>query len=94
MEDNKQKKKEYYAILTTKELEVLAEQGDPEAQFRLGYRYKTGKGIKKNYKKAIEWLTKAAMQGNSNAQYSLGTCYNRGKGVKKNYNVPGCRPRV
>ena len=58
MEDNK---KDYYANLTAKELEVLAEQGDPKAQFRLGYRYKTGKGIKQNYKKAIEWLTKAAM---------------------------------
>lgn len=76
------RKKEYYAKLTAKELEVLAEQGDPDAQFRLGYRYKSGRGIKQNYKKAVEWLTKAAIQGHSNAQYSLGACFNHGKGVK------------
>ena len=85
MEDSNQNKKECYSKLTAKELIVLAEQGDPEAQFILGYRYKTGRGIKQNYKKAVEWLTKAAIQGHSDAQNSLGVCYKNGFGVKKDY---------
>lgn len=60
MEDNKQKKKEYYAILTTKELEVLAEQGDAEAQFNLGLCYYNGTGIEQDYKKTVKWFLKAA----------------------------------
>ena len=50
MENSKKNKKEFYKNLTAEELKVFAEQGDSEAQFRLGYRYKTGKGIKQNYK--------------------------------------------
>ena len=46
MEDNKQDKKGYYDKLTTKELEVLAEMGDSEAQAKLGYRYRYGKKAK------------------------------------------------
>lgn len=38
-------------------------QGDTETQFTLGSRYKRGKGVRKNFKKAVEWLTKAAEQG-------------------------------
>lgn len=60
MEDNKQKKKEYYANLTTKELEVLAEQGDAEAQFNLGLCYYNGTGIEQDYKKTVKWFLKAA----------------------------------
>lgn len=78
MNESEQNEKEFYNKLNTKELEVYAEQGDAEAQFTLGYRYRYGKKAKKNFAKAIEWYTKAAEQGHSPAQNNLGVCYNHG----------------
>lgn len=83
MKSNKINKSGFYDKLTTNELEAYAKQGDPEAQFKLGYRYRYGKKAKKNFAKAIEWYTKAAGQGHSHAQNNLGVCYKQGKGVKK-----------
>ena len=40
-----------------------ADQGDPVAQFCLGYMYKHGKGVKENSQTALDWYTKAAVQG-------------------------------
>ena len=45
------------------DFEQRAMQGDPIAQFCLGYMYKHGKGVPPNPRKAIEWYTKAAEQG-------------------------------
>lgn len=53
-------------------LEDLASQGDGKAQAVLGAMYSEGKGVKQDYKKAIEWHEKAAYQGYSVAQYNLG----------------------
>lgn len=57
MEDSK---KEYNAKLTTKELEVLAEQGDSCSQNDIGICYLNGYGVEKDLQKAVEWLTKSA----------------------------------
>ena len=43
--------------------------------------YKKGRGVDVNYKKAIEWLEKAADQGYDRAQYVLGGMYHHGHGV-------------
>lgn len=83
MEDSK---KEYYAKLTTKELEVLAEQGDSWSQNNLGLCYEYGAGVRKNYKKAVEWFTKAAEQGVDMAQYHLALFYELGIGVESDLN--------
>ena len=40
---------------------------------------------KKNYKKAVYWLTKSAQQGILEAQYNLGVMYEKGDGVPQNY---------
>lgn len=40
---------------------------------------------KKRYKKAVNWLRKAAEQGNAAAQNNLGCCYDSGQGVEQNY---------
>ena len=40
-------KKNPYSRMTIKELKTLAEHGDAEAQFKLGNRYKQGKGVGK-----------------------------------------------
>ena len=65
-----------YAELSAKQLIVLAEQGDAEAQFMLAGRYKKGKGVKKDLDKAIEWYTKAAAQGDEEAKDKL-SCLSR-----------------
>lgn len=62
----------------------LAEQGDAEAQFRLGKRYYNGDGIEKDYAEAVKWWFKSAKLENNKAQYNLGVCYYNGKGVNKN----------
>jgi len=54
------------------------------AQVKIGLRYYTGKGVRKDVSKAAKWWIKAAEQGNANAQYYLGVCYLKGAGVSKN----------
>ena len=52
-------------------------QGDPVAQFCLGYMYKHGKGVPPDPQKAIEWYTKAAKQDCASAQNDLGVMFLR-----------------
>jgi TPR repeat protein len=47
--------------------------------------YANGKGVKQDYKKAVEWYQKTADQGYVTAQYNLGLMYENGKGVKQDY---------
>ena len=37
----------------------MAEQGDAEAQYALGYMYRNGEGVPKDYVKAYMWFTLA-----------------------------------
>ena len=60
-----------------------AEKGDAEAQIRLGYMYKYGKGVPKDHAEAVKWFRKAAEQGRMLAQYKLGVMYRDGLGVPK-----------
>lgn len=69
--------------LPLSELKAKAEQGDAEAQYNLGYRYFSGKGVSKDYNKAAYWLDKVARQGNATAQSALGNCYNKLKDYNK-----------
>ena len=43
-----------------------------------------GRGVEKDEKAAVEWLTKAADKGEFHAMYLLATCYQRGTGVPVN----------
>lgn len=56
-------------------LQVQAEQGDADAQFRLGTLYEHGLGVKENHQAALDWLRRAAEQGHVAAQSSLGALY-------------------
>lgn len=49
-----------------------AEQGNAEAQDRLGILYETGRGTAKDVKEAILWFRKASEQGNPDAERRLG----------------------
>ena len=56
------------------ELKARAEQGDPEAQYRLGVYCLTGinREVPRDYEDAARWYRLAAEQGVSDAQYNLG----------------------
>ena len=62
-----------------------AEQGSPEAQYQLGFRYATGLGTAQNYTEAAKWYGKAAAQGVAQAQQGLGELLAEGHGVKRDY---------
>jgi TPR repeat protein len=69
----------------SQQYKAKAEQGDAEAQFNLGFCYDDGRGVAKNYAKAVKWYRKAAEQNFAPAQFNLGYCYDNGQGVAKNY---------
>ena len=54
------------------EIRRLAEQGDAEAQYSLGYRYATGIGVPQDRAEAARWLRLAADQGHIQADDFLG----------------------
>jgi len=65
------------------QLRLLAEQGDPEAQYRLGELYEDGEIVERDLIKAVESYQEAAVQGHAGAQYALGHMYRLGIGVKQ-----------
>ncbi len=66
-----------------KEFKVLAEQGNPEAQFNLGLMYHKGQGVPQDNDESVKWFRKAAEQQYVKAQYNLGAMYSLGQGVAK-----------
>ena len=60
------KRGDYQAAL--REWRPLAEQGDADAQARLGLMYDRGFGVAKNHTEAVKWYTCAAEQGKADAQ--------------------------
>ena len=62
-----------------------AEQGDAEAQYRLGLMYDKGQGISRDLKEAFRWYSLAAEKGHAEAEYSLGLMFYFGQGVEQNY---------
>ncbi|MBQ8516936.1 MAG: SEL1-like repeat protein [Akkermansia sp.] len=59
----------------------LAEQGNTEAQYHLGYAYCRGIGVEKNPASAFKWFSSAAEKGDERAQCYLGKLYYTGYGV-------------
>lgn len=66
------------------DLIAAAEQGDANAQYKLGKRYYYGTGVTKNIDKALKWFKLAAEKDDADAQFMLGYCYYNGEGVDKN----------
>ncbi len=58
-----------------------AEQGDADAQWRLGNMYDIGWYVAEDKAEAAKWYRNAAEQGHADAQYSLGLYYDYGRGV-------------
>lgn len=58
----------------------LAEDGNPEAQYKLGGCYDFGKGVAEDKAQAFNWYRKSADQNYAEAQWWLGYCYAMGWG--------------
>jgi len=63
----------------------LAEKGDANAQYSLGWDLLHGYGGPKDERQGVEWLEKAYAQGKTEAATRLGNAYLRGEGVKKDF---------
>lgn len=58
-----------------------AEQGNPNAQFKLGLLYFCGDGVAQNFVEAKKWFEKAYMKDNGPATYFLSCMYYNGDGT-------------
>ena len=83
------------------ELLAAAEQGDPDAQYKLGlkyafsaidaarallpYDYQKALIYTEDYQEAVKWYRLAAEQGHNMAQHTLGLAYDKGAGVPQDY---------
>jgi TolA protein len=63
----------------------LAEHGNQQAQYNIGYMHFNGIGVPKEPAKAAKWFAMAAEQGDAAAQMSLGVMYGTGQGVQQDY---------
>jgi TPR repeat protein len=66
-------------------LEPLAEQGNVEAQVRLGVICRNGLGMPVDFTQAVKWYRLAADQDNPQAQFDLGELYADGQGMSVDY---------
>lgn len=66
-------------------LQGQANQGDTEAQNRLGELYAKGRGVPQDYTQARTWYEKAASQGHPLAQNNLAELYFAGLGGPQDY---------
>ena len=63
------------------ELQKNAEQGDSNAEYKLGLVYDAGVGARQDLAEAAHWYQRAADQGHVAAQFNLGLMYASGRGV-------------
>src|SRR5260370_5329325 len=64
----------------------LAQQGNPNAQRRLGSIYFSGKGAPEDYVEAEKWFRRAAAQNDLDAKWNLGYMYHHGRrGIPKDF---------
>jgi len=68
-----------------KELKILADKGDSDAQYGLGFMYQAGKGVARDYVEAEKWYRRSADQDNAGAQFNLAGMYLEGEGMPQNY---------
>jgi uncharacterized protein len=61
----------------------LAEQGNIEAEFRLGSMYFNGRGVLRNRAEAAIWYGRAAFKGHAAAQANLGVLFANGWGIAR-----------
>jgi len=69
---------------TTEGLKAKAARGDIAAQLSVAFRYRGGKGVKRDYSEAMRWGHPAADQGDAAAMDFVGWMFFEGLGVKHN----------
>ncbi|KAI8883478.1 HCP-like protein, partial [Backusella circina FSU 941] len=71
----------------SKQFKFLTESQDKDTndQYKLGFLYHHGYGVREIVKQAIEWYSQAAEMGHTNAQYNLGCLYQENTDIKFNY---------
>tara|TARA_R110000868_G_scaffold359173_1_gene621027 strand:- start:3887 stop:4489 length:603 start_codon:yes stop_codon:yes gene_type:complete len=74
---------DYAAAL--QEWKPMAEQGNANAQFMLGFMYRDGQGVPQDDAEAVKWYQLAAELGVAGAQRNLGDMYRLGQGVPQDY---------
>ncbi|MGH7182158.1 MAG: tetratricopeptide repeat protein [Nitrospiraceae bacterium] len=67
-----------------RELEGLANLGEPRAQYNLAVLYDKGLGVPQNDAEALRWYMRAAEHGDARAQFNLGLMYMNGQGIEPN----------
>lgn len=65
----------------------LADLGNVEAQFSVGWYYSIGFGVKQDDAKAVEWYQKAATKGHARALNNWGWAYHNGVGITQNLEI-------
>ena len=63
----------------------LAEAGEGESQYNLGFMYSKGQGVAQDYAEGVKWYRLAAEQGDVFAQHNVGLMYYKGEGVPQDY---------
>ncbi len=58
-----------------------AKEGDPDAQYEMGMRYRTGDGVFEDEQESVRWLGSAADGGNVDAMYEMGVSFDLGIGL-------------
>lgn len=58
----------------------LADHGDADAQYNIGWMYLNGYGLRVNDALALEWWQRASKQGHIEASFSIGMLYSLGEG--------------
>ena len=57
----------------------LAESGDADSQYNIGWMYLNGYGLRVNDELALDWWQRASEQGHSDASFSIGMLYSLGE---------------
>jgi len=73
--------------LAVKWLRRGVEVGSRECQWRLGYRYLCGKGVRPDTDRGVAMIRASAERGRYEAQYLLGILYREGDGLRRNRRV-------
>ncbi len=68
-----------------KEFKPLAEEGNAQAQYHIGWMYREGQGVPQDEVQMAQWIRKSADQGHAEAQHYLGELYAHGIGVRENH---------
>lgn len=64
-------------------LRPVAEVGDLDAQFIVGFLHDTGRGVEQDAGEAVRWYRLAAERGHARAQHNLGLALAAGRGAER-----------